>query len=244
MSKVYLILGASSDIGCKLVKKINETDEGALIYAHYHTHNSISTIAKMNGNEIVPIKADLSTEEGVNEILKAVMGKNRIPNAVIHLPAPKLEFIKFKDLAWSECEKDIVIQVSSVFKILQKLLPQMIKLENRSKVVFILSENTVQLPAKYSTKYTMSKYLLLGLMESLTAEYMGKKININAVSPSMVNTKLLSKIDPRMLEISGATGKMLLPENVVPKIMWLLSSDSDDMYGQNIYIPGKEEKDE
>lgn len=36
-----------------------------------------------------------------------------------------------------------------------------------------------------------------------------KNVNINALSPTIIDTKLLSKIDRRMLEVSGLTEKML-----------------------------------
>lgn len=243
MNKVYLIIGASSDVGCELIKKINEIDENSIIYAHYRsTINTIESIKPINGNNIIPIQADLSDDNGVNSLIDKLKELNIVPNAIVHLPAPKLDFIKFKNLSWEECEKDTYIQVASIFKILQTFLPKMVKLEGYSKVVLALSENTVNLPAKFSTKYTMSKYMLLGLMKSLTSEYQGKRLNINAISPSMIDTKLLSNIDRRMLEVSNAIDTILLPNDVVPVILSLLSDDSNLKYGENIFIPGKEKK--
>lgn len=240
MSKIYLIIGASSDVGCELIREINRSEKEAIIYAHYRTTvNNINAIKVINGNNIISIQADLSNDVGVNLFLKYISDHAVVPDAIIHLPAPKLDFIKFKDLNWTECEADVRVQVASIFRILQVLLPKMIKRVEKSKIVFALSENTVNMPAKFSTKYTMSKYMLWGLMKSLTSEYQGKRVNINAISPSMIETKLLSNIDRRMLEASGATESILLPEDVVPKIMWLLSEESDHMFGENVYISGK-----
>lgn len=240
MSKTYLIIGASSDVGCELIRNINHVEENAVIYAHYRTTlSNISSIIEENNNSIIPIQSDLSEEEGIVSFIDEIIKREIVPNAIIHLSAPKLDFIKFKSLKWEDCERDLKVQVESIFKILQVLIPKMLKQEIRSKVVFVLSENVIGLPAKFSTKYTMSKYMLLGLMKSLTAEYMGKNININAVSPSMIDTKLLSNIDRRMLELSGSTESILLPKDVVPHIVSLLSTESDNMYGENIYIKGK-----
>lgn len=240
MSKTYLIIGASSDVGCELIREINDSEKEAVIYAHYRsTLNNISAIKESNDNSVIPIQADLSDENGVNLFLNELEDQRVTPDAIVHLATPKLEFVKFKDLEWNACEADIQVQVASIFRILQVLLPQMVKKKIKTKVVFVLSENTLKLPAKFSTKYTMSKHMLLGLMKSLAVEYREKQININAISPSMIDTKLLSNIDRRMLELSGATDKILLPNDVVPEILRLLSSESDSMYGENIYIPGK-----
>lgn len=228
-------------MGCELMREINRSEKDSVIYAHYRaTVNNIHAIKEINGNRIISIQADLSHEVGVNLLLQYISEHAVVPNAIIHLPAPKLDFIKFKDMDWAECEADASVQVASIFRILQDLLPKMVKQKGRSKIVFALSENTVNMPAKFSTKYTMSKYMLLGLMKSLTSEYEGKRVNINAISPSLIDTKLLSNIDRRMLEVSGATERILLPEDVVPKIMWLLSEESDNMFGENLYIPGRE----
>lgn len=237
MSKACLIIGASSDLGIELIKKIVSKEEDMIIYAHYRTSkNTIDSIDVEKGNKIIPIQADLAEDSGVKVILQKLEEDNVVPNAIVHLPAPKLEFIKFKDIKWEDCINDLNIQVGSVFKLLQKLLPKMIKNEGQSKVVFVLSENTIKLPAKFSTKYSMSKYMLLGLMKSLVAEYDGKSININALSPTMMDTKLLSDIDRRLLEMTGAIDNMVSTTRVASELYKLVTSDSDLMNGENILI--------
>ena len=43
MEKVYLILGASSDLGCALIRKIIQTEEveNLTVIAHYHSSDAI-----------------------------------------------------------------------------------------------------------------------------------------------------------------------------------------------------------
>lgn len=241
MSRNYLILGASSDVGMELVKELNEREKGAHLWSHYYSGSSvINAVRPENGNEILPVQADLSKPDDIRKIISEINASGRIPNVIVHLPAPKLDYIKFKDLKWDDCMKDAAVQAGSIFSILQLLLPEMLKQKYRAKVVFLLSENTVKDPARFSTKYTMSKYMLLGLMKSLTAEYKGRNVNMNALSPSMIDTKLLSNIDRRMLEAAGVLEHMLHPCDVVPHILRLISGESDEMYGENIYLTGKE----
>ncbi len=242
MSKVYLIIGASSDVGMEFIKQLNVIEKEAVFYAHYNSNiNWIESIIETNSNRIIPVKANLLHEEDIQRLIDFILQEGNIPSVLVHLPAPKLDFIKLKDLKWEDCIEDVNIQVGSALKIVQAILPKMVKLQERTKVVFMLSENTVvNHPAKFSTKYTMSKYMLLGFMKSLVVEYEGKNVNINALSPSIIDTKLLNNIDRRMLEMTGITEKMLRPEDVVEHLIKLVSRESDDMYGENIYIPGKE----
>ena len=238
MRKNFLILGASSDVGIEFLKKLNAIESQAVFFAHYNNNiGGIESIVEENGNRIVPIKANFLSHEDIQSLINIVLQKDNIPSVIVHMPAPKLDFIKLKDLKWDECIQDVDIQVGSAVKIVQALLPRMIKCSERSKVVFLLSENTVIEPAKFMTKYTMSKYMLLGFMKSLSVEYQNKNVNINALSPTMIDTKLWSNIDKRILQMTNSTENMLMTEKVAVELVKLVSSESDNMYGQNIYMP-------
>ena len=241
MSKNYLILGASSDVGIELLKEINSKDHSSVIWAHYFSNDeAIKKIKKENDNNIIPIAADFSNMKDVEHLYSIIEKSGMIPTSIVHLSAPKLQYDKFRNLRWEDCVCDTHIQVGSIFRLLQMLLPRITKMEYRAKIVFMLSENTVNLPSKFTTKYTMSKYMLLGLMKSLASEYEGKNVNINALSPSMINTKFLDKIDKRTLEIYSDIDCILEPREVVPWILKLLSEFSDDMNGANILFTGEE----
>ena len=239
MSRNYLILGASSDVGIQLIKEINDREKNAVIWAHYCSSDEhLKEIKQINGNEIVPVNADFSNPGDIKKMFSDIQDSKKVPTSIVHLSAPKLTYHKFNDVSWDDCIHDAQIQVGAVYKILQLFLPQIMKTEYRAKIVFMLSENTINKPAKFSTKYTMSKYMLLGLMKSLAVEYEGKMIDINALSPSMIDTKFLSEIDRRMLEVYGATDHMLNPCDVVPWLWKLLSEYSDGMSGENILFTG------
>jgi len=103
----------------------------------------------------------------------------------------------------------------------------------------MLSSVTISTPPKYLMSYNMIKFTLLGLMKSLVSDYSGKRININAVSPSMINTKFLSNIDSRIIELNATNSN----ENknadicdIVPTIKFLLSKDSNYINGINLNV--------
>lgn len=237
MNKVYFILGASSDVGIELIKKINNENESAIIVCQYRSINDeLLDIKEMNNNIIDFVKADLTDQNQVQTMILYIKEKYVAPTHIVHLPANKFEYIKLKKIDWDRCLMDLEIQVHSLLSILQAFLPQMIKNEFNAKVVIMLSENTVASPAKYTISYTMVKYALLGMMKSLEVEFKEKKINFNAISPTMLNTKFWSNIDPRLIELNGMKEKMLDVMDVIPTIMFLLSRESDHINGENIHI--------
>ena len=109
------------------------------------------------------------------------------------------------------------------------------------KVVFMLSSYVLGTPPKALSHYTVTKYALLGLANSLAAEYASNNIQVNSVSPSMINTRFLQNINPRLVEFT-AEGHPLkrnaVVDDIVPVLSLLLSSGSDYLTGVNIPITG------
>lgn len=238
MSNTLFILGASSDIGIELIKSVKED---CLIIAHYNSSNE--RLLKLEGsipNKLVTLKADLSSEDELELLLNTIESNYGIPNKIVHLAASKIENIRFKDVEWENFEKDLDISLKSLVIILNRFLPKLAK-EKRGSVVVMLSSYVLGVPPKALAHYTTIKYALLGLVKSLASEYAEKNIRINAVSPSMVETKFLSNINEKLVEISAANNPLkrnAVPSDIAPALKFLLSDDSNYINGANLPITG------
>jgi 3-oxoacyl-[acyl-carrier protein] reductase len=239
MSKdIILITGASSDIGLNLINNI--IDE-ALIIAHYNSSNGkLLELSKNINNELVTLKADLSKEDEINKLLDVIESDYGIPNKIIHLAAPKFGNIRFKDIVWESFQNEIDISLKSIILILNIFLPKMAKLK-QGKVVIMLSSVVINVPPKALTQYTTVKYAMLGLVKALASEYSDKNIQINAVSPSMIETKFLDNINEKLVELSAYNHPLKRNaqiDEITPIIKMLTSKESDYINGVNIPITG------
>jgi 3-oxoacyl-[acyl-carrier protein] reductase len=238
MNNIIFITGASSDIGISLIHQIKEE---CLIIAHCNSADErLLETAKAIKNKLVIVKADFSDEESITNMLATIESEYGLPNKIVHIAAPKFENIRFKDLKWSNFEGDINVSLKSIYMILNRFLPQLAK-EKRGKVVFILSSVTLNVPPKALAQYTTVKYALLGLVKSLASEYGEKKISINAVSPSMIETKFLSNINEILVEAAAHSNPLkrnAVVSDVIPTILLLLSEESNYINGVNIPITG------
>lgn len=236
---IILITGASSDIGCEVIQEV--ADKKTIILAHYN--KSGERIKKLKNNltsEIIPIKADLTREKEVLALVKFIKRKYNCPNKIIHLPAVKIKNIRFKDIQWEDFQKDINLQLKSIVFILKEFLQKMAKIRY-GKVIFMLSSCTLNMPPKFLSHYVAVKYAMLGLMKSLAIEFADKGININAISPSMIETNFLSKIHRKIIELNAELSPLkrnATVKDVAPLIKFLLSRDSDYMTGLNIPVSG------
>ena len=157
----------------------------------------------------------------------------------MHLPAGKLTYTRLKDFDEDRLTKNLHIQVYSFVEILKEFLPAMAKRKDHNKVVAVLSSVVNGQPPKSMLEYTAVKSMLLGVVKQLASDYTGKLVNINAVSPSMIETKLLSEVDPRIIELAkeGSIEKRnATVDDIVPSICFLLSEDSNYLNGVNLNV--------
>jgi 3-oxoacyl-[acyl-carrier protein] reductase len=240
--KVLLILGASSDMGCELIRQLNQDCRNALFLAHYRSSDmNINKIQVLNGNELVSIKANLAEDSEVKLLIKKVSEEYGTPSHIVHLPAVKFEYTRLKEMEWDKFCTDLKVQVYSLVQILQAFLPAMAKRNAYNKVVVMLSSYTLSAPPKFTMSYTMIKYALLGFMKAAAADYSDKKININGISPSMIETKFLDNIDSRIIEMNAqkSIGRVnSVVEDIAPAITFLLSDKSNFINGINLNVTG------
>lgn len=237
--EIILITGASSDIGIELIKNISSEEN--IIIAHYNkSEEKINELKKNVKGEIFGIQANFLDELSIQKFITKLKEEVGTPDKIVHIPAEKFKNIRFRDCEWINFQNEIDIQLKSAVFILKELLPLMAKIKS-GKVVFILSSVVLNVPPKALSNYVTIKYAMLGLMKSLAAEYGDKNININAVSPSMIETNFLSEIHEKVIEMSAEMNPLkrnATTKDIVPIIKFLLSEESDYITGANIPITG------
>jgi 3-oxoacyl-[acyl-carrier protein] reductase len=238
--ETVLVLGASSDIGLEIIRRL--AIGPAVVVAHYH--RSLEKLDALRQSlpaaRIEPIRADLSHGDDLENLVAAMRDRYPPPDKIVHLAAAKLEYIRFKDFRWEHFQQDLNIQLRSIVILLQAFLPEMAK-RRRGKVVVALSSVTLGVPPAALAHYVVAKYALLGLVRSLAAEYSTKQLNINAVSPSMVQTAFLDNLPERMIEIAAGQApfqRNATPADVAGAVCYLLSDDAAYVTGANLPVCG------
>ena len=238
MNNIIFITGASSDIGVALIKNLTEK---CVIIAHYNSNNKrLLELQKETENKIFPIRANFSSEKSIIKMLDKIEIEIGVPNKIIHIAAPKFENIRFKDVNWSNFKNEIDVSLGSITLILKRFLPKM-AVEKRGRVITILSSVVLGVPPKALTQYTTVKYALLGLMKALANEYATKRITVNCISPSMVETQFLSQINDRFIELTAESHplkRIATVLDIIPSILMLMADDAAYINGVNIPITG------
>lgn len=241
MEKVLLVTGASSELGINLINKVY--GDYKRIYLQYRNMNDQlqETIDYLKDKtEIVLFKVDLSNVIDVNKMIADINESMILPNCIVHFPAPKAYNMQFHRDKWENYDLGWIVSVRSIVMILQAFVKNMAR-NKYGRIVFMLTNNTNNLPAKYQSSYVTVKYALLGLMKSLSVEYIDKGITVNGVSPDMMETKFLLNLPELIIEQNKANspiGRNIYIKEVVPIMEYMLSDLGAAMTGQNIVISG------
>lgn len=234
-----LITGASSDIGCSLVRQLLQTSDTSTVLAHFNrSGDKLAALKEQFGNRLYLLQADFSHASSVEMMVERIREEHGTPASIVHLPALRLTHERFTKFHWDHFEQDLAVQVRSAVILLKTFLPKMAKLP-RARVLFILSSVVHGVPPKFMTMYTTLKYTQLGLMRSLAAEYASTPVRINAISPSMVETHFLSEISDIAVQMSAAAnpqGRNATPGDLLGAMELLLSPASDYIHGIDLPI--------
>lgn len=239
MTKTVLVVGASSSIGQSVIRCIDGC--GYRILATYRKgKEKVEALSRDVESEIIPIEADLTSPGNAAALADAVNEQGGPLYGIIYLPAPKLTYVRFKDLTWEECRRHMDVQVGGAVELMTRLVPKMAK-DKEGRVVFVLSSAILPPTPAGLAHYVMAKQALLGLMNSMSAEYAKKNVLINAVSPSMVETSYLSEVPHMVVELAARShplNRNASPEDIAPMIAFLLSPEAGFINGANIPITG------
>lgn len=224
--KNIVIIGCGQGIGFATAKLLSE-------------NNSVIGISKTENSEI----KNLDIEFHQMDILNGNLDEINFPEVVdglVYAPG-SINLKPFNRLTVEDFKNDFEINVLGAVKTIQKLLPNLKKSESASVVLF--SSVAAKLGMPFHASIAASKSAVEGLTKSLAAELSSQKIRVNAIAPSLTDTKLASQLlsTPEKVEASGkrhALQRIGKADEMAKMTEFLLSSNSGWMTGQIIGIDG------
>jgi len=230
-----LVLGADSDLGTALIAEL----EGDIVAHHFITKDVLDGINCEN-RTVIPVYGDLSTIEGIKEFINGVKETGREINRIVHLPASPAKPARLTKFDPELLIKEINIEVNSIAMVMGEFFPVMAS-NNFGRVAVVLTSYCIGVPPKFLSTYVSAKYALMGLIKSAAVEYADKGITVNAVAPSMIETKFLLTLPDFEIEANAKAnplGRNASPDDIVPMLKILIGEDLPYMSGAVIPITG------
>jgi NAD(P)-dependent dehydrogenase (short-subunit alcohol dehydrogenase family) len=258
--KVAIVTGAGRGIGKAIALAFAEAGADVTVIAR--TKEQIERTAeevRKIGRRALAIPLDVSSESLVQSAVKKTVSElGRIdilshnagifilkPVAVI--PGARFEGLETGDTpeaqTLAEWHRVMDVNLTSAFLLTQAVGPHMLK--QKSGKVIIMSSNGAEQGQSLQTAYNTSKAGLCMFVRCLATEWGAYNINVNAISPGLINTEMVAPIisDPATMKAFFEVtplGRVGEPEEVAKLALFLASDDSSYITGQTITIDGGE----
>jgi 3-oxoacyl-[acyl-carrier protein] reductase len=234
MSRTILITGATSSFGQELISRL-PSDTRIIAVSRRTLPNEMSSDSR-----IICVISDLAKTDFLNDF------DNKIDfsqvDEVVHFAAASMRMQNFSSNTSEQLFLDYQINFLSVVALLTRVVATRKQNPRQIRILLMLTD-MLRSAKKGETSYITSKFALLGLVNSLSAEFSGNDLRINAVSPSLVETKYVEHF-PEFLrkDISNKhpMKRHCTVAEVIDSVEFLLSPQSSFINGQNIFINGGE----
>jgi NAD(P)-dependent dehydrogenase (short-subunit alcohol dehydrogenase family) len=236
-NKIIIVTGGNGLLGREIISKI-VSNGGFCINVDINHDTS---------EDLTTIKCDITNTQSIDDCLKLVLNKYEKIDGLVNNAYPRTADwgVKFEHIEYHSWQKNIEFQLNSYFYFTQQVAKCMTEQKSGSIINmasvygivgpdFTVYEGTsMTTPAAYSA----IKGGLINFTRYL-ASYLGKhKIRVNTISPGGI----FDNQNPVFVENYNKKvpmGRMGLPEDISPAVVFLLSEDSKYITGQNIAIDG------
>lgn len=238
--KTALITGGTTGIGYATAKLFLE--EGANVVITGQSAERVKSAGESLGNGAVALQADVASLADMARVAQEIRGRFGkldilFANAGIACPMP------FSDVNEENINSQIDVNFKGVIYSIQSVLPL---LNNPSSVV-ITSTTMIEKGVAGMSVYAATKAAVRSLARTLSAEFAGRGIRVNTISPGLIETPIYGKLGMSEEAVSEWAGQLLkqVPaarlgqaDEVAKTVLYMASDDSAYMLGESVLLDG------
>jgi len=229
--KVALVTGSAKDVGADIA--VSLAREGYTIVVNYlkSKKEAESTLKKIKkySKKSIAIQSDVSDQKSVKNLFKKIIdtygGIDVLINTVgnfIFKTLPQTSFIEFDDI--------IKNNLHSVFLCCQAAFPHMKKQRYGRIINFGCVGCDRVVVRQNTTPYYIAKTGVFILTKAFAAEYGKYNINVNMISPGVIETSNYQRKTPK--------GRPAKKKDIANAIQFLLSDKAEYVSGANLEVSG------
>lgn len=241
--KRVVVTGGSRGIGLMIARGFVEA--GAKVYISSRKADACARVAAelSTVGTCVALPADLSTEEGVKELARALARQEPalhvlVNNAGANWGAPLAEY---PDAAW---DKVLALNVKAIFFLTRELAPlleQGARPGDPGRVINIGSIDGLKVPLLDTYAYSASKAAVHHMTRVLARALAPQRITVNAVAPGPFESKMMAVTLERFKDaiVAGCPlGRIGEPEDMAGVTIYLASRAGAYLTGAVIPVDG------
>ena len=246
--KIALVTGGARGIGAAIADRF--VAEGARVAFADISAAQAQETAKRHGDKGFAVSLDVTKTASIEAAVESVVQRwggvdILVNNAGIFDLAPIVEVTE------ASYDKIFAVNVKGLFFTLQVVAKRMIERGQGGKIINMASQAGRRGEALVSI-YCASKAAVISLTQSAGLDLIKHRINVNAISPGVVDTPMWDEVDAlfakyehrplgekkRLVGEAVPFGRMGAPEDHAGAAVFLASADSDYVVAQTLNVDG------
>lgn len=235
-----LITGASRGIGAACAREFAKLGNNVAVHYFRSEEKALSLCdeLKASGIDAMPVQADVSDPVAVAAMIESVTARFGAIDVLVNNAGVALQKL-LPDTADEDWDRMIGTDLSSVFYTCRAVLPGMIRCH--SGCIINIASMWGEVGASCEVAYSAAKAGVIGLTKALAKEVGPSGIRVNAISPGVIMTDMMSGFsddDIRALKEDTPLGILGEPEDIAHAAVFLSSDKARYITGQVLGVNG------
>jgi len=241
--RVAFVSGAARGVGAAIATALAEA--GAMVVVNYRRNeaaaNELCSKIQSRGGKAVAVQADVADAAAVSSAMQQGSESFGRPVSILvnnagTLPEPR----SFTQTTWAEIQSTFDVHVRGAFHCCQAAIPGMIELKS-GRIINIGSAFLRGLPQANWTNFLLAKSALQAMTRCLAAELGPHGIQVNMVSPALVETESISGLSERLRKVQAMQTplrRLASPQDIAAVVSALCSGAGNFITGADIPVNG------
>ena len=241
-NKNALVTGGSQGIGS--ATSLEMAREGANVCLLYRKHEAeaikLREDIRAMGRKAIALEADASSFADAQRVVDAALNEFGRLDILVNNAGMNWDGVSWK-MTEEQWDRVIEVNLKGYFNFTRNVAPHF-KEQQHGKIINITSINGLR--GKFGqTNYSASKAGIIGFTKALAKELGAFGVNVNAVAPGLIETRMLKESDARDKIIDMAMAEIVLkrvgsPEDVANLVVFLASEKGRHITGEVIKVDG------